>query len=296
MDLNSVCASLRRGAEKLALQTAAQKNRALFAVAARIDSGRSALLAANALDVRRAEKGGMPRALVERLSLDDKKIDDIIAGMRIVIAQEDPVGEVVAGWTTLNGMRIRQVRVPLGVAAIIYESRPNVTVDAFCLAYKSGNAILLRGSSSALESNKALVRAVKDGLQEAGVPEAVELSESESREDVTEILHAVGKIDVVIPRGGKALIQNVVQNARVPVIETGSGVCHLYVDETADAETAASIAENAKIQRPGACNAIECILVNKKIAGDFLPLLEKKLAGRVQLRADDVCYPILKYA
>ena len=248
MDLNSVCASLRRGAEKLALQTAAQKNCALFAVAARIDSGRSALLAANALDVRRAEKGGMPRALVERLSLDEKKIDDIIAGMRIVIAQEDPVGEVVAGWTTPNGMRIRQVRVPLGVAAIIYESRPNVTIDAFCLAYKSGNAILLRGSSSALESNKALVRAIKDGLQEAGVPEAVELSESESREDVTEILHAVGKIDVVIPRGGKALIQNVVQNARVPVIETGSGVCHLYVDETADAGTAAAIAENAKIQ------------------------------------------------
>ena len=296
MDLNSVCASLRRGAEKLALQTAAQKNRALFAVADRIDSGRSALLAANALDVRRAEKAGMTRALVERLSLDDKKIDDIIAGMRIVIAQEDPVGEVVAGWTTPNGMRIRQVRVPLGVAAIIYESRPNVTVDAFCLAYKSGNAILLRGSSSALESNKALVCAIKDGLQEAGVPEAVELSESESREDVTEILHAVGKIDVVIPRGGKALIQNVVQNARVPVIETGSGVCHLYVDETADAATAASIAENAKIQRPGACNAIECILVNKKIADDFLPLLEKKLAGRAQLRADDVCYPILKAA
>ena len=296
MDLNSVCASLRRGAEKLALQTAAQKNRALFAVADRIDSGRSALLAANALDVRRAEKAGMTRALVERLSLDDKKIDDIIAGMRIVIAQEDPVGEVVAGWTTPNGMRIRQVRVPLGVAAIIYESRPNVTVDAFCLAYKSGNAILLRGSFSALESNKALVRVIKDGLQKAGVPEAVELSESESREDVTEILHAVGKIDVVIPRGGKALIQNVVQNARVPVIETGSGVCHLYVDETADAATAASIAENAKLQRPGACNAIECILVNKKIAVDFLPLLEKKLAGRAQLRADDVCYPILKAA
>ncbi|MFA6857080.1 MAG: glutamate-5-semialdehyde dehydrogenase [Treponema sp.] len=294
MDFEGVCDGLRIGAEKLARQTAAQKNRALEAVAASIDSSRNVILSANAQDVGRAEANGMQAALVERLSLDGKKIDGILGSMRIVINQEDPVGEETSGWTTPSGMQIRQVRVPLGVVAIIYESRPNVTVDAFCLAYKSGNAVLLRGSSSAVESNKALVKCIKVGLASAGVPAAVELSESTGHEDVQQILTAVGKIDVVIPRGGKKLIQTVVQNARVPVIETGSGVCHLYVDDAADLRMAAAIAENAKIQRPGACNAIECILVNKKIADTFLPLLEKKFAGRVQMRADETCYPILK--
>jgi len=261
-----------------------------------ISADRQELLAANARDVAKAEANGMSAALVERLSLDEKKITDILESMRIVINQEDPVGEETSGWTAPNGMQIRQVRVPLGVVAIIYESRPNVTVDAFCLAYKSGNAILLRGSSSAVESNRALVKCIKSGLASSGVPEAVELSESQGHEDVDRILTAVGKIDVVIPRGGNKLIQTVVQNARVPVIETGSGVCHLYVDESADLAMAASIAENAKIQRPGACNAVECILVHRKIAGEFLPLLEKTFAGRVQMRADDVCYPVLSAA
>jgi glutamate-5-semialdehyde dehydrogenase len=299
MDIDNVCAGLRSGAEKLLQQTAAQKNRALEAVSAYIDKDRDAILAANACDVKKAEAGGMSAALVERLSLDEKKINDILDSMRIVINQDDPAGEETAGWKTPDGMTIRQVRVPLGVVAIIYESRPNVTVDAFCLAYKSGNAILLRGSSSAVASNRALVKTIKRGLEAAGqdgVACALELSESKGHEDVTQILNAVGKIDVVIPRGGKMLIQTVVQNARVPVIETGSGVCHLYVDDAADLNMAAAIAENAKIQRPGACNAIECILVNKRIASDFLPLLEKTFAGRVQLRADEVCYPVLSAA
>jgi glutamate-5-semialdehyde dehydrogenase len=299
MDIDSVCAGLRSGAERLLQQTAAQKNRALEAVSSYIDKDRDAILAANACDVEKAKAGGMSEALVERLSLDEKKINDILASMKIVIKQDDPVGEETAGWKTPNGMQIRQVRVPLGVVAIIYESRPNVTVDAFCLAYKSGNAILLRGSSSAVESNRALVRAIKRGLQAAGqdgVPDALELSESRDHGDVNQILNAVGKIDVVIPRGGKKLIQTVVQNARIPVIETGSGVCHLYVDDAADLNMAAAIAENAKIQRPGACNAVECILVNKRIASDFLTLLEKTFAGRVQLRADEVCYPVLAAA
>jgi glutamate-5-semialdehyde dehydrogenase len=294
MNFDDICVNLRAGAEKLAQQTAAQKNRALEAVAASIDSDRAVLLAANARDTGRADSNGMSAALIERLSLDGKKIDSMLDGMRTVINQKDPVGEETAGWTTPNGMQIRQVRVPLGVVAIIYESRPNVTVDAFCLAYKSGNAILLRGSSSAVESNKALVESIKRGLTASGVPEAVELSESAGHEDVQQILTASGKIDVVIPRGGKKLIQTVVQNARVPVIETGSGVCHLYVDDAADLQMAAAVAENAKIQRPGACNAVECILVNKKIADVFLPLLEEKFAGRVQMRADEFCYPLLK--
>ena len=295
-NIDAVCASLREGAEKLAAQTTAQKNRALEEVAHCIEADRETILAANAHDVAKAQESGMSAALIERLSLDNKKITAIIDSMRVVINQTDPIGEEIAGWQVQNGMQVRQVRVPLGVVAIIYESRPNVTVDAFCLAYKSGNAILLRGSSSAITSNKALVSSIMHGLQTCGVAKAVALAESNSHEDVMQILNAVGKIDVVIPRGGKKLIQTVVQNARVPVIETGSGVCHLYVDDAADCDMAAVIAENAKLQRPGACNAIECILVNKKIAGEFLPRLEKQFAGRVLMKADDVCYAVLKAA
>ncbi len=301
MDIDSICSNLKKGARKLALQTAAQKNRALEAVAYSVDKNRENIIAANRLDVERAEAAGMKAALVERLLLDNARVNGILDGMKTVIAQTDPVGEEVAGWKTPNGMTIRQIRVPLGIAAIIYESRPNVTADAFCLAYKSGNAILLRGSSSAAESNRALVKAVQDGLAAAGadgVPEAVALAETKAHDysDVMQILHAVGKIDVVLPRGGAKLIQTVVENARIPVIQTGSGVCHLYVDESADLETAVNIAENGKLQRPGACNAVECILVNKKIMGEFLPALEKRFAGRVQLRADEFCYPVLEKA
>ena len=187
---------------------------------------------------------------------------------------------------------------PLGVVAIIYENRPNVTVDAFSLAYKSGNAILLRGSSSSYKSNVEIVRVIREALAgvEGGVPEAIELVEVRDHDhsDVDQILNAVGMIDVCLPRGGKKLIQNVVQNARVPVIETGSGVCHLYVDEFANLEMACTIAENAKIQRPSVCNAIECIVVHNKVAADFLPKLEAKFAGRVKLHADERAFDILK--
>ena len=220
--------------------------------------------------------------------------------MRLVIAQTDPVGEEVAGWKTPNGLNIRQVRVPLGVVAIIYENRPNVTVDAFSLAYKSGNAILLRGSSSSYKSNVEIVRVIREALAgvDGGVPEAIELVEVREHDhsDVDQILNAVGLIDVCLPRGGKKLIQNVVQNARVPVIETGSGVCHLYVDEFADLDMACTVAENAKIQRPSVCNAIECIVVHKAVAAEFLPKLESKFAGRVKLHADQRAIKYLKDA
>ena len=298
MDLEKFYSSLKRGAEKLAVQTAAQKNKALEFVIQSIKQNSPLILEANARDIENARKEGMKEALVERLALNKEKIDLIIESIRIVIAQTDPIGEECAGWKTSDGMVIRQVRVPLGIAAIIYESRPNVTADAFCLAYKSGNAILLRGSASAFDSNRALVGAIKNGLKAAGkdgVPEAVELTVPEKdHSDVQCILNAVGKIDVVLPRGGAKLIQNVVENARVPVIQTGSGVCHLYIDEFADMNMGAKIAENAKLQRPGACNAVECILVHKKIAQKFLPLLEKIFAGRIQLRADDFCFEILQ--
>jgi len=301
MDIKIITDRLRAGSEKLAIQTAAQKNEALKAVAEALDKNRASIIAENKKDVDAGRAGGMTESLLDRLTLTDSRLDGIIDSIKTIINQTDPIGEEVAGWTTPNGMLIRQVRVPLGVAAIIYESRPNVTVDAFSLAYKSANAILLRGSSSAYRSNKEIVRIIKEALSglEDGVPEAIELVEVREHDhsDVDQILNAVGMIDVCLPRGsGKKLIQHVVQNARIPVIETGSGVCHVFVDESADLQMACRIAENAKIQRPSVCNAIEGILVHKKIAADFLPMLEKTFNGRVKLHADEEAIKYLKAA
>ena len=297
MNLDEITKSLKSGAEKLALQTACEKNKALEAVADALDSNRKKIIEANKKDIDAARANGTKESLIDRLSLDDKRITGIIDSLKIVLAQTDPIGEETAGWKTPNGLTIRQVRVPLGVVAIIYESRPNVTVDAFCLAYKSGNAILLRGSSSAYNSNKAIVEIIKEALSnvDGGVPESIELVEVKEHDhsDVDAILTAVGKIDVVLPRGGKKLIQTVVSNARIPVIETGSGVCHLYIDDSANLEMACKVAENAKIQRPSVCNAIECIVVNKNIADKFLPKLAKKFDGRVKFHADEYSFNLL---
>ena len=298
MNLESAYKTLKEGSQKLALQNATQKNNALKAVAQALDKNRKSIIVANKIDIENAQKKGVPDSIIDRLLLNDKRIDGIIESLNIVIAQTDPIGDEIAGWKTPNGMSIRQVRVPLGIVGIIYENRPNVTVDAFCLAYKSGNSILLRGSSSSYVSNKEIVRVIKDALKnvEDGVPEAIELVEviEHNHDDVNAILNAVGKIDVVLPRGGKKLIQNVVENAKVPVIETGSGVCHLYIDEFANLEMAAKIAENAKIQRPSVCNAIECIVVHKKMLQEFLPLLAKTFDGRVKIHADEQSFSILK--
>lgn len=300
MDIKQITSSLRKGSDKLALQTAAQKNKALLAVADALDKNRAGIIAANAKDLELARKNGVSESIQDRLLLNDKRIDGIIDALRTVISQTDPIGEETGGWKTPNGLQIRQVRVPLGVVAIIYENRPNVTIDAFSLAYKSGNAILLRGSSSSYLSNVEIVRVIKEALAgvKDGVPEAIELVEVREHDhsDVDQILNAVGMIDVCLPRGGKKLIQNVVMNARVPVIETGSGVCHLYVDETADLEMACRVAENAKIQRPSVCNAIEGIVVHKAVAAKFLPMLVKTFAGRVKLHADESSYKILSGA
>ena len=300
MNLKSTTDSLRSASQKLALQNASVKNAALSAVADALDKNRASIIAANKLDIDAARAAGMSESIIDRLLLNDKRIDGIIESLRLVIGQTDPVGEEVAGWKTPNGMTIRQVRVPLGVVAIIYENRPNVTIDAFSLAYKSGNAILLRGSSSSYKSNVEIVRVIREALAgvEGGVPEAIELVEVKEHDhsDVDQILNAVGMIDVCLPRGGKKLIENVVLNARVPVIETGSGVCHLYVDSEANLDMACTIAENAKIQRPSVCNAIECIVVHSKVAADFLPKLEAKFAGRVKLHADERAIKYLKDA
>ena len=301
MELSQVFVSLREGANRLSQLTASQKNLGLLAAASSIDKNRKSILDANAIDVELSRQKGVPESLVDRLSLDDKRIDGIIESIKIVAQSEDPIGSEVAGWKTPEGLTIRQVRVPLGVAAIIYESRPNVTADAFALAYKSGNSILLRGSSSALNSNRAIVKAIKDGLENAfdknnvnqGVPEGIALADSGERSEVDQILTAKGFIDVVLPRGGANLIKMVVEKATVPVIETGSGVCHTFIDETADIQKAVLIAENAKLQRPGVCNAMETLLVHKNIASSFLPELVKKFDNRAELRCCSESYQII---
>ncbi len=301
MELSQVFVSLREGAKRLSQLTASQKNLGLLAAASSIDKNRKSILEANAIDVELSRQKGVPESLVDRLSLDDKRIDGIIESIKIVAQSEDPIGSEIAGWKTPEGLTIRQVRVPLGVAAIIYESRPNVTADAFALAYKSGNSILLRGSSSALNSNRAIVKAIKEGLENAfdknnvnqGVPEGIALADSGERSEVDAILTAKGFIDVVLPRGGANLIKMVVEKATVPVIETGSGVCHTFIDETADIQKAVLIAENAKLQRPGVCNAMETLLVHKNIASSFLPELVKKFDNRAELRCCAESYEII---
>lgn len=276
--------SLRAAQVLLASQTRAVKDAALQAVSKALDAERPAILAANEKDVERARSGGMKESLVDRLALSQKRIDDMLEGIAVVINQNDPTGRVLDGWTLPNGMEIYKTSVPLGVAAIIYESRPNVTVDAFSLAFKAGCAILLRGSSAALDSNRVLVSCMQKALEPFALQGSLALADSGSHDEVDEILHAVGKVDVVIPRGGRSLIQRVVKNARVPVIETGEGNCHIYVEESADIPAAVDIIENAKIQKPGACNAVETLLVEKGTEGALLPLLASRLAGRVELR------------
>ncbi|WP_461246875.1 glutamate-5-semialdehyde dehydrogenase [Treponema sp. R6D11] len=285
--LTTIFTYLKQAQTKLAEQNRASKDKALAAAAVAIDSDRSAILQANSRDVEQARKGGMKEALVDRLLLNDKRIDGIIEGIEIVIRQEDPIGKVQTGWTLPNGLKIDKVTVPLGVVAIIYESRPNVTADCAALAYKAGCSILLRGSSSALESNRAIVKAIKAGLKsDGGIADAVALAESGNRDEIDEILKARGYIDVVLPRGGHELIRRVVENARIPVIETGEGNCHIYVEPSADMNNAVEIIANAKLQKPGVCNAVETILVHKDALTALMPKMAAALAGKCELRCD----------
>ncbi|MDR2718633.1 MAG: glutamate-5-semialdehyde dehydrogenase [Treponema sp.] len=285
--LTPIFTSLKEAQTFLALHNRARKDAALKSAATAIDRNRWAILADNAKDVEKARAAGMKEALIDRLLLNDKRIDDIISGIETVALLDDPVGRVKAGWETPDGLFIEQITVPLGVAAIIYESRPNVSADAASLAYKAGCAVLLRGSSAALESNRALVAAIKEGLAAGGgIADAVALADSGSRDDVDEILTARGFIDVVLPRGGHDLIRRVVENARVPVIETGEGNCHIYVDESANIDAAVRIIENAKLQKPGACNAAETLLVHRSALSAIMPALAACLAGKAELRCD----------
>ena len=255
----------------LAALSRAAKDAALQAMADALAHGETAVLEANAADVERARRAGTSEALIDRLRLDPGRIAGMVGGLRDLAALPDPVGDVVRGWTNANGVQVRQVRVPFGVVGIIYEARPNVTADAAGICVKSGNAALLRGSSSALESNRAVVTALRAGLVNAGLPaDAVQLVEG-GREVTAELMAARGLVDVLIPRGGAGLINAVVEGSKVPVIETGTGNCHVFVDATADLDMALQILLNAKVQRPSVCNAAETLLVHEAVAGEFLP-------------------------
>ncbi|MFF4408320.1 glutamate-5-semialdehyde dehydrogenase [Streptomyces sp. NPDC001262] len=269
----------RAAAADLAPLPRSAKDEALLAIADALEVRTREIVDANAEDVAKARAAGTSESIVDRLTLTPERVRAIAKDVRDVAALPDPVGEVVRGSTLPNGIDLRQVRVPLGVVGIIYEARPNVTVDAAALCLKSGNAVLLRGSSSAYVSNTALVRVIRDAVGGAGLPaDAVQLVPGESRESVRELMRARGMVDVLIPRGGASLIRTVVQESTVPVIETGTGNCHVYVDAEADLDMAVEILINSKAQRPSVCNAAETLLVHRDIAERFLPLALAALA------------------
>jgi glutamate-5-semialdehyde dehydrogenase len=291
-DRAHVLATARRAREAavvLRQLTRNQKDAALEAMADALDSEAATIVGANAGDVERARASGTSDALIDRLTLTPDRIAAIAQALRDVAALPDPVGEVIRGYTLPNGLQVRQVRVPLGVVGMIYEARPNVTVDAAGLCLKSGNAALLRGSSSAASSNAALIDVMRAALVGAGLPaDAVQQVPGETHDSVTHLMTARGLVDVVIPRGGAALIRNVVDNSTVPVIETGVGNCHVYIDKDADIDKAVAILLNSKAQRVSVCNAAETVLVHRDIADTFLPraLAALKEAG-VTIHGDD---------
>ncbi|TJZ55793.1 glutamate-5-semialdehyde dehydrogenase [Streptomyces piniterrae] len=262
----------REAAAALAPLPRTARDGALLAIADALEARTEEIVTANAQDTEKARAAGTSESIVDRLTLTPERIAAIAADVRDVVALPDPVGEVVRGSTLPNGLDLRQVRVPLGVIGIIYEARPNVTVDAAALCLKSGNAVLLRGSSSAYASNSALVEVLRDAVVSAGLPaDAVQLVPGESRDSVRELMRARGLVDVLIPRGGASLIRTVVEESTVPVIETGTGNCHVYIDEAADIDMAIDILVNSKAQRPSVCNAAETVLVHAGIAEKFLP-------------------------
>ena len=271
----------KKAAQQLAIASTNQKNDFLERLAFRLENEQSRIEEENHQDVQAAYEAKMKSGFIDRLLLNEKRIKSMANGLRQVAALTDPIGEVVEGWKRPNGLVVTRVRVPLGVLAIIYEARPNVTIDSIGLGIKSGNALLLRGSHSTLFSNRFLTLLARDSLRQCGLPEdAVQLIESSSHDDISQLLSFRDCIDVAIPRGGAGLITHVIQHSQVPVIETGVGNCHIYVDKDADLQMAERIVDNAKTQRPSVCNAVETVLVHQDIAQQFLPkmvnILEQK--------------------
>ena len=271
---------------QIACLTEQQKNDGLFAMADALLAAQAAILEANAQDLE-AAKGTVSDVMLDRLSLSPARIAAMAEGIRQVAALPDPVGRVLEETIRADGLKIQKISVPMGVIAIIYESRPNVTSDAAALALKSGNVCILRGGKEAFRSANAIVKALREGLKKAGIPEnAVNLVQDTSRESATALMTANGYVDLLIPRGGARLIQACVRTATVPCIETGTGICHVYVEKTADLSMAVNIVENAKTSRPSVCNAEEVLLVDRAIAGKFLPMLQQRIGDRVEFRLD----------
>ncbi|MET0884610.1 MAG: glutamate-5-semialdehyde dehydrogenase, partial [Acidimicrobiales bacterium] len=286
----------KAASQALARASSADKDAALVAAADLLVARSQEILDANAVDGDRAEADGVSPTVIDRLRLSPARIEAMAAGLRQVAGLADPVGEVLDGWVRPNGLRIQRVRVPLGVVAIIYENRPNVTSDAAGLCVKSGNAAFLRGSSGAIDSNTAIASVLREGMAKAGLPEdAVVLVEDTSREAAVEFMRQRGSIDCLIPRGGPSLIQSILDNATVPYVIDGDGNCHVYVHEDADLAMAREIIVNAKTQRPSVCNAAESVLVHRSVADAFLPALEIALPG-VELVGDDATRAVLASA
>ncbi len=283
----------RAAARLLATASTAAKNEALEFAAEALDAGRDGILTANAADLARAARSEAVPAVLDRLRLNEARLDEMAAGLRAVAALADPVGQVVEGWVLPNGLSVRRVRVPLGVVGIVYENRPNVTSDAAGLCVKSGNAAFLRGSAGAIGSNLAITEALRSGIAKAGLPaDVVLLVEDTRHETVEEFVRLRGVIDCLVPRGGPALVALVVERATVPYVVDGDGNCHVYVDATANLEVAERIVVNAKTQRPGVCNAMETLLVHRAIAPLALPRLARALEG-VELVGDEASRAIL---
>lgn len=291
-DITAAALAAKQASQAASLLSTKEKNDALTAISRILVQQADSVLEANAIDLAQAKENGMPTVMQDRLLLTRERIEGIASSVLDVVKLADPIGQVVEGYRTVNGLNIQRVRVPMGVIGIIFESRPNVTVDAAVLCLKAGSAVLLRGGKEAFHSNLAFVRLMQQALEECGLPkELIQLVEDTSRETATKMMKLNGLLDVLIPRGGAGLIRSCVENATVPVIETGTGNCHIYVDATADLDMAVNIVFNAKTSRPSVCNAAESLLVHRDVAQAFLPICQKKLAEKnVEIRGcEETC-------
>ncbi len=294
-DLTVMGKAARKAAASLAVTSSLKKNEALLKIAEALTENADEIIKANREDLAAAEAGGLAKTMLDRLALSDARIAGIAEGIRQVAALPDPVGEVTEGSVRPNGLQIRKVRVPLGVIAIIYEARPNVTADAAALTLKSGNAVILRGGKEAVRSNIAIAGIMRKACLEAGLdPDCIQLIEDTDRQTATALMKLNGYVDVLIPRGGAGLIRSVVENATVPVIETGTGNCHIYVDDGCDLDMAANIVYNAKTSRPSVCNAAESLLVHENVAEVFLPYVKMRLDEKnVEIRGCEITRSII---
>lgn len=291
--LNQIGKQAQIAARQLAILDTASKNKGLIAMADALIANQTAILTANKQDLANANE--MPKKFLDRLMLNEQRITDMANGLRSITQLSDPTAQIDRGWISADGLQIIQRRVPLGVIGIIFEARPNVTADAAGLTFKSGNAVILRGGKEALQTNLAIAKALREALTQSGLPaDAIQMVSDPSHQSAQEMMNLTKYIDVLIPRGGRGLIQRVVKTATVPVIETGAGNCHVYVDRDADLEMATAIAVNAKVQRPSVCNAAEKLLIHRQVASTYLPVIAKALIKHgVQLRGDEAARKIV---